>query len=146
MLDTIFLKAFAHTKQSYPYDFISKIGAYIVDGKIGGVGFVDWRIKVKPNWFVIGAHFVAQEGYIFNKYLLLFNDTIKNQLNRCHSYYVDQMDINKGGGTQTDFSLDEILATLIDHAENFDESNCDSCKGIHPLQTHFIQLFEKFEE
>ena len=146
MSDTMFLKAFAYTKRSYSYKFVSKAGAYIIDGEIVGVGYVDWKIQVKPNWYVIGAHFTTPDGGIFQKHLLLFNDIEKRQLNRCHVYYIDSEDFTKGGGSRADFTLDEIIATLVDHAENFDESNCESCKGVHPLQTHFIQLFEKFEE
>lgn len=138
--ETVFLKTFALTKKWYPYERTEIPAGYIVDKKLVGLGYVNMVIKIKEDWFVTISDFIDTSGRTFRKTLYLYHDKEKNQFNRCHSYYVDNEDITKGGGFMTSFMPDEILASLINHAENFDESNCESCQGENPLQTHLIQL------
>ena len=139
--ENIFLKTFALTKNSYPVELTAIPAGYIVDKKLVGMGYVNILVKIKEKWMVTISNFIGANGGMFRKTLYLYNDEEKHQFNRCHSYYVDQqdMDLTKGG-TYTNFLPDEILASLINHAENFDESNCSGCRGEHPLQTHLIQL------
>ncbi len=117
----------------------------MINGKIAGLGFVEWVIKIKENWFVVSANFIQPTGYTFHKTLYLYNDKKKEQLNRCHSYYLDNEDITKGGGSFGDYSVDEIIATLINHGEEFNEENCAGCRGELPQQTHLIQLLQLFK-
>ncbi len=137
---TIFFKTFALTKKSYPYEMTAIPAGYIIDKKLVGLGYVNMVMKIRENWLVALSNFIHEDGGIFSKMLYLYDDKEKKQFNRCHSYYVDQIDMENKGGTNTNFMLEEILASLINHAENFDESNCESCRGENPLQTHLIQL------
>ena len=144
--ETIFYKAFAYTesKTFYPWEKVSLPSSYFVDGNLVGLGYVHHLIHIKPDWMITLATFIHAGLSPFNKILYLYHDKTKNQFNRCHSYYVDNEDIDKGGGTQSEYSPDEIIASLINHAEASDETNCIGCKGEHPLQSHLIQLLVEY--
>ena len=139
-----FERSFNIVGEPHPYIFCFLPASYIVDEKLGGLGFVQFLISVKPEWYISGSSFITEGGDPFYKLLLLYFDKDKNQLNRCHSYYIDEGDLKKKGGTRTQFQNYEIIASLLNHAKIFNERNCDSCRGENPLQTHFIQLLQKF--
>jgi len=139
-MESMILKAFGYVGKSFNYYSLVKPAKYVVDGLDVGFGCTSWVIEVKKNWFICYANFVTPTGDNFHKILLLYGDIKRHQFNRCHAYYIDEEDLKKNGGSHTDFSLDEIIAALINHALQNNVKTCLGCAGKHPLQTHYIQF------
>ena len=138
--DDHILKAFSIVGKSFPVEILHKPACYILDNRIVGMGYADFAIHVKPEWDVVLAMFNSENRGNFHKILL----SHRNGLNydRCHSYYTDENDMEHGG-TYTDYQLEEIMASLIEHSMKNSESNCVSCRGESPLQTHYIRLLRQ---
>jgi hypothetical protein len=133
-------RAFGIVGRTFLYKFCNVPALYIVDDKIVGVGHIYWLIFVRPEWYVVGAGFTAGKGMSFQKILLVYQDDI--YFNRCHSYYIDNIDL-KTGGTHTIYQDYEIIASLLKHGIEFDINNCDSCRGENPMQTHYIEVITR---
>ena len=140
------LRAFALIGFQSAYFDTALKSEYIIDRQEMGCGLVNWMIPIKKDWFIIRATFIANDAGYFRKLMLLYLDKEKHQLNRCHTYYIDQIDIDKKGGSYSNYKDHEIMATLIDHALHNDEETCIGCAGKHPLQTHYIQLLGEGED
>ena len=124
------LEAFGYINKKYPYEACCFPAYYVIDGRGVALGFVKWLIHVNKSWFVSGSQFISTDGFLFEKVLYLYYDKPKNQLNRCHSIYVDKDDLLKKGNTPTNYSFGETIASLLNHALNFNEKNCLGCKEI----------------
>lgn len=134
------LKVFRLTGKEYPYSLVDIPAKYIIDDQIEGMGYIQFLLEVKDFWVVTHSNFISEKGYTYSKTLLNYYDMEKNQLNRCHAIYIDSIDEEIATGNATNFTLDEIIASLINHGENFNESICKSCSGEHKNQTHYINV------
>ena len=124
----------------YKYARIATMARYIVDKNIVGMGYINWVIILDEDWQITISNFITPNSTFFRKTILVKYNSSTRRMERCHAMYLDEADLEKKGGSSSQYTPAEILISLIHHYMNYNETTCESCRGEHKNQTHFIEL------